>query len=176
MLDRDGTINVERDHITSPDQVELLPHAAEGIRLLAALTLRVVVVSNQSVIGRGWIRADVLDRIHARLTELLLDEGAKVEAFFVCPHRPDEGCACRKPNTGLAEQAARRFHADLSRSFVIGDQPSDIEFGRRVGATTILVGTGYGVHRPGTMAVSPDYHADDLGHAARLVEELVRSA
>jgi D-glycero-D-manno-heptose 1,7-bisphosphate phosphatase len=175
LLDRDGTLNVERDHLTEPDQVELVPGAAAGVRLLTDLGLRVIVVSNQSAIGRGWLTEEVLDRIHARLSELLSAEGASVDAFFVCPHRPEEGCECRKPAPGLAVQAATHYTGDLSSSFVVGDQASDIELGHRIGATSILVRTGYGMQyvAPSSPLATPDHCVADLRAAAELIRSLV---
>ncbi len=178
LLDRDGTINVEKHYLSSPDQLELLPNAVAGIRLMRRLGLVTVGVTNQSAIGRGYFGPDRLESIHRRLGELLAGQGAFLDAMYFCPHRPDDGCECRKPAPGLAEQAAAAFGADLSRSFVIGDKVCDIELGKRVGATTILVRTGYGARvalEMDAMAGTsrPDYVVDDLLEAARAIERSV---
>jgi D-glycero-D-manno-heptose 1,7-bisphosphate phosphatase len=169
LLDRDGTINVEKYYLSSPEQVELLPGAAEGIRRLTQAGLIAVVVTNQSAIGRHFLRMETLEQIHARMQGLLMARGAVLHAIYVCPHRPDEGCACRKPAPALARRAAEEFGADLSRSFVVGDKACDIGLGKGVGAKTILVRTGYGaaLEREGT--VQPDWVTEDLPGAAELI-------
>jgi D-glycero-D-manno-heptose 1,7-bisphosphate phosphatase len=174
LIDRDGTINAEKHYLSSPDQIELLPGAAAGIRRLRELGLTVVVVTNQSAIGRGLFGADQLARIHERLLELLQPEQAVPHAIYVCPHHPDAGCSCRKPAPGLAHQAAVEFGASLADSFVVGDKACDMELGKRIGATTVLVRTGYGqqVVRAGTAPA--DHVVENLLAAARLIEQLVR--
>ena len=137
LLDRDGTINLEKHYLSSPEQLELLPHASEGIRLMKQLGLSTVVITNQSAVGRGFFGLDMLNLIHQRLREMLADREASLDAIYVCPHRPEEGCACRKPGPGLARKAAENFGADLSEAFVIGDNVCDIEMGKRIGATTL---------------------------------------
>lgn len=177
LLDRDGTINVEKNYLSSPEQLELLPQSAAGIRQLRQLGLTPVVVSNQSGIGRGYFDLETLERIHARLNELLNEQAAPLEAIYFCPHTPADKCACRKPAPELAHRAARDLDADLSHSFMIGDNHSDIELGQRVGAVTILVRTGYGARIEAEQKVRPDYVADDLLDAARIIrgvlEELI---
>ena len=173
LLDRDGTINVEKRYLSSPDQVELLPGAAEGLQLMRRLGLATVVVTNQSAIGWGYFGLDTLDRIHQRLRELLANHGASLDAIYVCPHRPDERCNCRKPAPGLARKAVEEFQADLSRSFVVGDKVCDIELGKRVEATTILVRTGYGALVVVEGAAQADYVVEDLLEAAHVIQGLV---
>jgi D-glycero-D-manno-heptose 1,7-bisphosphate phosphatase len=173
LLDRDGTIIVERDHLSSLEQVELLPGAADGLRRLRQLGLGLIAVSNQSVIGRGLIDETQLDAIHRRLHELLKAEGVVLDAIYVCPHRPDAGCDCRKPMTGLVQRAAREYDFDPADSFVVGDKECDIELGRRVGAATILVRTGYGATEELRPGVKPDYVEDDLRAAAVRIEQLL---
>jgi D-glycero-D-manno-heptose 1,7-bisphosphate phosphatase len=175
-LDRDGTINVEKHYLSSPDQIELLPRAAEGMRMMRDLGLQTVVVTNQSGVGRGYFGIDVLDRIHQRLGDLLASEGASPGAIYVCPHRPEDLCECRKPSSFLALKAAELFGADISQSFVIGDNTCDIEMGQRLGATTILVRTGYGARIALQPAIKPDYVVEDLAEAARVIGSLIGSA
>src|SRR5208337_2615106 len=161
VLDRDGTIIVERRYLTAPEQVELLPGAAEGLRAMRALGLGLVVVTNQSAVGRGYFDRNRLDEIHARLRELLATEGVTLDGVYVCPHRPEDGCLCRKPLPALLEQAARELGFDCRDCFVVGDKPCDIEMGQAAGATTLLVRTGYGAEHEANQAVKPDYVADD---------------
>lgn len=173
LLDRDGTINVEKHYLSSPEQLELLPGAAEGIQRMRHSGVIVVVVTNQSAIGRGYFGEDTLNLIHARLLQLLAEAGTSVDAIYVCPHLPDEGCDCRKPAPGLALRAAIDFEADLTRSFVVGDKECDIRLGKQVGATTILVRTGYGRDWVGRDDVCPDYIVENLLEASRLIGSLV---
>lgn len=173
LCDRDGTIMVDRGYLVSAEGVELLPGAAEGLRHLARLGLVPVVVTNQSAVGRGWLDGAGLEAIHERFRQLLAETGTAVAGIYVCPHRPEDGCACRKPLPELAERAACDFQADLSRSFVIGDKASDVELARRVGATAILVRTGYGAEVEAGGQARPDFVVDDLAAAARLVERLL---
>ena len=176
MIDRDGTITVEKNYLSSPDQLELLEGAANGIRMLRELGLGAVVVTNQSGIGRGYFDSATVDLVHARLSEMLASEGAAVDGFYICPHHPDDRCACRKPEPELARRAANDFDADLQSSFVIGDKPCDIDLGKAVGATTILVRTGYGAEFEGSHKAEADYTVDNLFEAACLIRELMRGA
>jgi len=173
LLDRDGTINVEKNYVLDPADLELIPNAAAGIRRLRELGLKVAVVTNQSPIGRGLLTQDGLDGIHERLAALLEGEGARLDGIYVCPHAPGDGCRCRKPGLELLERAAADLGADLSRSFFIGDKRIDIECGRAAGATTILVATGYGPLQSFDPGRGPDARADDLLGAARFIESLV---
>lgn len=169
LVDRDGTINVERHYLSHPDQVELLPNAAEGLAELKRLGLGVVVVTNQSGVGRGLFDENQLNDIHARLRQILQASGVELDGIVCCTHRPDEGCDCRKPLPGLVEAAAREHGFAPQDSFVIGDKPCDIDLGRAVGATTLLVRTGYGAHYATDASVQPDFVVDDLLHAARMI-------
>lgn len=173
MVDRDGTINVDKHYLSREDQVELLPGAAKGIRRLRNLGLAVVVITNQSAIARGYFGLDALALVHQRIEDLLRQEGTSVDRFYVCPHGPDDGCACRKPGTELALRAAADFGADLSRSFMIGDKSSDILLGKAVGARSILVRTGYGREVPESLAALADDCVADLLAASEVVEKVV---
>lgn len=175
-LDRDGTIIVERDYLSDPRQIEFLPGAVSGLRLLLEMGLGLVVLTNQSAVGRGFFDEAQLDLIHRRLRELLNAEGVQLEGIYFCPHTLEDGCACRKPNPGLIERAASELDFDLQASFVIGDKPADIEMGRRVKATTFLVRTGYGAEFVDDLTVNPDYVADDLWAAAQIIHRLVSTS
>ncbi|MBN1260599.1 MAG: HAD family hydrolase [Anaerolineae bacterium] len=144
-LDRDGTINREVNYLSDPADLALLPGAAEGIHLLNNAGVPVILITNQSAIGRGYFSAAQLDKIHATLAHLLAEQHAYVNATYYCPHHPDAGCLCRKPHPGLLLQAATEQNLNLHRSFMIGDKTSDLEAGQRAGCRTILVLTGYGV-------------------------------
>ena len=174
ILDRDGTIIVERHYLSDPAQVELLPGAARGLRRLSELGLGLVVVTNQSGIGRRLFDEETLQLVHRRLSELLAAEGVPAMPIYVCPHRPEDRCRCRKPMPALVEQAAGELNFDPRHSFVLGDKACDIQLGKRVGATTLLVRTGYGDQLASEGNVAPDYIADDLAAGADLIEELLR--
>ena len=136
VLDRDGTLIVERHYLSQPGQVELIPGAADGLRRLCRMGLRLVVITNQSGIARGYFDEAAVFRIHRRLRDLLQAEGVGLGEIYVCPHVPEDGCRCRKPEAELLERAARDIGCDPRAAFVIGDKACDVELGRRVGATT----------------------------------------
>lgn len=172
-LDRDGTIIFEKHYLSYPDQVELLPGAAQGLRQLSALGLGLIVVTNQSAISRGFFDIRRLDQIHERLYKLLAAEQIHFDGIYFCPHLPDEGCFCRKPQTGLLELAAKELNFDPQESFVIGDNICDIDMGKNARATTLLVRTGYGSQVAAHSDRNPDYIVDGLSEAAQVIEQRI---
>jgi D-glycero-D-manno-heptose 1,7-bisphosphate phosphatase len=173
LVDRDGTINEERDHLREPDEVALIPGAARAlVRLRDELDMGIVVVTNQADVGRGLLSAADLERINERLMALLASQGASVDAIEVCPHRPDEGCACRKPAPGMAVRAATRLGFDPAETVVIGDHASDMAMGRAIGATTLLVRTGHGLEQEAEAAPIANHVADDLAGAVAIIAGL----
>ncbi|MDD4951547.1 MAG: HAD-IIIA family hydrolase [Desulfovibrionaceae bacterium] len=171
-LDRDGTVIQERHYLRDPDQVELIPGAARALERLKALGLKLVLVSNQSGVGRGYFSTRDVDAVHERLRAILAREGVELDGIFFCPHAPDEGCGCRKPAPGMALRAAESLGLDLGQSFVVGDKACDVDLGRAVGATAILVRTGYGAGHEALCR--PEHVADDLPGAAGIIEEIIR--
>lgn len=169
LLDRDGTINVEREYLSDPAGVELLPNAVAGLRRLRAQGFGLIVISNQAGVGRGYFTMADVDAVNARLTALLREHGVTLDGIYVCPHKPGDNCACRKPAPGLIEQAAREHGFDVRASVMIGDKAIDIETGRRVGARTVLVRTGYGRAFEARGDVPADHVADDLLDAANIL-------
>jgi D-glycero-D-manno-heptose 1,7-bisphosphate phosphatase len=144
-LDRDGVINENRaGYVKSWNEVRILPGALDALRSLARLDWPIVVVSNQSVIGRGLTSGEAVKDIHARLREEAAKAGGRIDAFYYCPHRPDEGCDCRKPAPGLLLQAARELGIDLRRSYMVGDAEEDAQAALAAGCGPILVKTGRG--------------------------------
>ena len=170
LLDRDGTLIVEKNYLSDPAEVVLLPGAVAGLRHFANLGMKALVITNQSGVGRGYFSMAQVDAIHRRINELLAEQQTRVERFYVCPHTPDSHCHCRKPEPGLIEQAARDFGFDSAASIMIGDKLCDMELGRRVGAKTILVRTGYGLEHESLARSSTDFLADDLHAAAQIAE------
>lgn len=178
-LDRDGTINAERDLLTKSSELALLPGSAAGIRMLNEAGMKVVIVTNQPVVARNLCTEQDVERVNLGLLRMLSEEGARVDAVYFCPHHPERGhagaddpvyrreCGCRKPKTGMLVEAARRFLAKPESCFMIGDSTRDIKAGNDFGATTILVRTGYG-GKDGKYEAAPDYVADNLLEAAKL--------
>jgi D-glycero-D-manno-heptose 1,7-bisphosphate phosphatase len=167
-LDRDGVICEEVDYLSDPDQLRLLPGAAEAIRQLNDAGVPTILVTNQSGIGRGYFTAEAVDAIHDRLRAELAAQGASLDAIQCCPHRPDEGCQCRKPRAGLLRRAAAEHGVELRASVMVGDKLSDLEAGRAAGCGTVLVLTGYGGReRHGVTA--DDHVADDLRAAVEWI-------
>ena len=169
IVDRDGTIIEEKHYLSNPDEVELIPGAAEGLRILREMDLGLVMLTNQSGLGRGYFDRERLDAVHERMIGLLAQEGVRLDGIYYCPHLPSEECDCRKPKDALLRSAATDLKFDPSKGFVIGDKPCDIELGRRVGATTILVATGHGREFVRDPSVAADYVMDDLLAAAQAV-------
>jgi D-glycero-D-manno-heptose 1,7-bisphosphate phosphatase len=150
-LDRDGVIIDDVHHLSAPSQVQIIPGSAEAIAALNRAGWPVVVVTNQSGVARGLFTLDVLHAVHRRISEQLLGKGARVEAYFFCPHHPAAEvaeyrleCSCRKPRPGMLQQAARELGLELSSSWMIGDRDTDLQAGAAAGTRTILVRTGYG--------------------------------
>lgn len=144
-LDRDGVINRNRpDYVRRWDQFEFLPGALEALRDLARKDLPVLVVSNQSAVGRGLMSSWDLDEINTRMLELVTAAGGRIDGAYYCPHAPEAGCACRKPAPGLLLEAMQRFGVDPGRSCLVGDGVADMLAAREVGIPSILVLTGRG--------------------------------
>lgn len=150
-FDRDGTINTEVDFLRSPDELELIPKAAQAIREANSLGLKVFVITNQSGVARGLLTEADLAGVHHRLRVLLESHGARIDAIYYCPHHPEFGkppynipCDCRKPDIGMLTRAASEFNIALRKSFLVGDRAADMSAGKKAGCTTILVLTGYG--------------------------------
>lgn len=165
-LDRDGTINVEVDHLSRADQVELLPGSGQAIARLNARGIPVVVVTNQSGIGRGLFSWDDYAAVTARLAHLLAGEGARWDAAYEAPHHPQAlgeyghpDHPDRKPNPGMLLRAAQDLGLDLARSWMVGDKLIDLQAGRNAGCRVALVRTGYGAGMDGRSA---DLVAADL--------------
>ena len=178
-LDRDGTLNVEKGRLRSPERLELLPGAGSALRSLREAGFLLVVLTNQPVIARGEASEADIAAIHRRLEWELGKQGAYLDGIYVCPHHPDSGfagertelkfrCECRKPGSGLFERACRDLDIDPAGSWMIGDQTRDIEAARRVGLRSILVRTGL-AGRDGQFPCAPDHIAEDLAGAADVI-------
>ena len=170
LLDRDGTLIVDMPYLGDPDKVVLEPAAASALRELHRAGYLVIVITNQSGIGRGLYEEADFHAVQARLAELLLAEGVPVHAYYFCPHHPTEAvgeflrsCACRKPAPGMIEAAIGDHDLDRTRSFMVGDKLDDIAAGQGAGLRSVLVRTGLGASCEQKIgAVRPDFVADDL--------------
>ena len=140
-IDRDGTIAKNINYCSRPEDFELLPHTAKAISLLNQHGFKVIVITNQSGIARGYFTEEMLAKIHEKMKSELAKEGAWVDAIYYCPHHPDDNCQCRKPEPKLALQAAKDHDIELDSSFVVGDLQMDIDLGKAIGCRTILIGT-----------------------------------
>jgi D-glycero-D-manno-heptose 1,7-bisphosphate phosphatase len=179
-IDRDGTLTEEVGYVNHPSRIRLLPQSAEAIRRLNRAGMAAVVVTNQSGVARGYFSEEVLASVNAAMVAQLKAEGAYLDGLYVCAHHPTEGappyrveCDCRKPKPGLLMRAAADLGLDLRRSWMVGDKPSDLAVGHRVGARTILVLTGYGrgewEYRGATFPVAPDHVVADLLEATERI-------
>ena len=169
-LDRDGTIAEEVGYLNHISRFRMFPFAADAIRRLNEASLPVMVVTNQSGVGRGYFPEALVDEVHELMTKQLAAAGARLDAIYYCPHTSAEGCESRKPKPGMLDRAAREHALDLKRSFVVGDRSADIELAHNAGARGILVRTGYGEgelawHVPKWL-IQPDYVARTLTEAA----------
>ncbi|WP_348766475.1 D-glycero-beta-D-manno-heptose 1,7-bisphosphate 7-phosphatase [uncultured Salinisphaera sp.] len=166
ILDRDGVINEDSDdYIKSPAEWRPLPGSLEAILKLKNAGYRVVVASNQSGLARGLFDYDTLFAIHDKMTRMLADIGTHVDGIFFCPHGPDDGCRCRKPDTGLLDDIAKRFGRALAGTPFIGDSLSDIRAAQAAGATPVLVRSGKAVAEDAVELAGVDVY-DDLAEAA----------
>ncbi|MBS0183268.1 MAG: lipopolysaccharide heptosyltransferase II [Nitrospira sp.] len=169
-LDRDGTLNHDPGYINSPDQFELFPGVPEALARLKRAGARLIVVTNQSGVARRFLTRDDLDAVHMKLQRLLNVAGVSLDAIYFCPHHPDDGCDCRKPNRGMIDQAVREWGVNLDQSYLIGDHTRDIELAKRIGARSILVTTGVvpplEAESLKASGLIPDWIASSLAEAA----------
>ncbi len=150
-LDRDGTINEEVHYLHRPEDLKILPGVPQAIRLWRQAGYKIIVITNQAGVARGYYTCQDVENLHRHMNRMLEKEGARIDAFYYCPHHPEYGigiykkvCRCRKPGVGMFEMAERDFAVDKARSYMIGDKALDIQAGKNYGVYSILVGTGYG--------------------------------
>lgn len=174
VLDRDGTLIKEHNYLAEPERVQLLPDTASALRSMQALGFGLLIATNQSGVGRGYFSEQTLAAIHQRLESLLLQESVTVDAIYVCPHTPEDECDCRKPRPGMIKRAGRELGLDPVQSFVVGDNWADIKLGKAVGATTVLVKTGYGRTVLAEGTARPDFVAANIADAARIIERVAK--
>lgn len=179
-LDRDGTICEEKNYISKPEQVVLLKGAVDGLKKLSQAGGVLVIVTNQSGIGRGYYTEADMEKVNERLFELLSSEGIELDGLYYCPHHVDGNvaeytrpCDCRKPGAGMVEQAREELELPMGKEFVVGDKDTDIMMGKSISAGTILVSSGYGEESLKKLREDgnePDMIVNDLIEAADWIE------
>ena len=180
-LDRDGTMNVSKGFISNADDLELIPGTIEAVKAINKSGALAIVITNQPVIARGECSFEELHNIHNKLKTLLGEKGAFVDDIFYCPHHPDKGfegevpelkfdCECRKPKTGMIDDAVKKYNIDLSKSYMVGDSTMDLELARNAGVKSVLVDTGF-AGNDGKYDRSCDIEAKDLLDA---VEKIIK--
>ena len=180
-LDRDGTMNVSKGFISNADDLELIPRTIEAVKAINKSGALAIVITNQPVIARGECSFEELHNIHNKLKTLLGEKGAFVDDIFYCPHHPDKGfegevpelkfdCECRKPKTGMIDEAVKKYNIDLSKSYMVGDSTMDLELARNAGVKSVLVDTGF-AGNDGKYDRSCDIEAKDLLDA---VEKIIK--
>lgn len=187
-LDRDGTISEEVGYVNHPDRLQLYTWTADAIRKLNQAGLPVIVVTNQSGVAKGYFSEDLVHQVHRKIALELASREARLDAIYYCPHHPHarleayrKKCRCRKPLTGMIEEAAEHFRIDLKSSYVVGDSYRDMQLGFNAGTRTILVMTGYGrgeyEYQRSSWPRNPDRIAENLLEAVeRILAKLSRPA
>ncbi len=170
-LDRDGTICEDVNYLSRVEDLRLFPFAAKAIKLLNDNGFLVILVTNQSGIARGFFNEETLRKIHKKLEHELKKSGAKLDAIYFCPHKADDKCFCRKPETGMLEQAARDFSIDPENSWMIGDKAIDVAAGFNAKMKTALVLTGYGKSEVDKLENKTDLITENLLETVKMIME-----
>lgn len=169
-LDRDGTLIEEKNYLSKLEDVSFIAGSEAAVARLNRAGVKVVVISNQSGVGRGYFTEAFVQLTHESLRAHLTEHGAHIDAFYYCPHAPEVECECRKPKLGMLEQAARDFKMEL-RGVMIGDRVSDLQAGENAGLLRVLVKTGYGEQTMAKGNFRADYVAENLSAAVDWILE-----
>jgi len=164
-LDRDGTINEDTGYVSRPEELVLIEGSTRAVKALNDRGVKVIIITNQSGVARGYFEEKAVGEVNEKLIELLHLDGARVDGIYYCPHHPDDECRCRKPETGMIERAAKEHGVEIEKSYVVGDKATDMELARNAGAKGILVMTGQGAEEVDTLKTKPEYVARDLADA-----------
>lgn len=186
-IDRDGTMSEEVGYVNHISRFKLLENTAAAVKLLNEAGVLAIVATNQAGVARGYFEEPMINKVHEKLKNELAKSGASVDAIYYCPHHPSAGkppyraeCNCRKPKPGMILKAKDDFDIDLSRSYMVGDKISDVEFGLKLGLKSVMVMTGYGIgeyeHQRQDWKVAPDFIAGDLLEAVKWIIEDIRRA
>lgn len=180
-LDRDGTLNEEMGYINHASRFRIFSFVPEAIKILNDCAYLVFVVTNQSGLARGYFNEELLETVHANLIKEVEKKSAKIEKIFFCPHHLQEGtskykieCDCRKPKPGMINRAKSEYNINLEQSYIIGDRYRDVEFGKNLGLTAIMVLTGYGLgeytYQKNSWPEQPDHVCNNLLDAANIIK------
>lgn len=143
-LDRDGTLIDERGYLGDPERIKFYPTVFRALRRLMSHGFKLIVVTNQAGVGRGYFTLEDLKRVNSAFRRRLTDRGVRLAGLYFCPHAPAMGCACRKPKTGMIKKAVRELKIDLKKSYMVGDNAKDLELARNAGLKGVLVRSGFG--------------------------------
>lgn len=171
ILDRDGTIVRDRHFLSDPRHIDFYKGVIPALKKLRDQGWKLIIGTNQSGIGRGYFTEQEMHRVHDRIEAVFRKNKLSVDEILFCPHHPEDGCHCRKPQLGMMLKAAKKHRLDLKRCWVVGDKESDILWGRKAGTRTILVLTGSGQGALKKMKVRPDRVSRSLTHAAEWIAE-----
>jgi D-glycero-D-manno-heptose 1,7-bisphosphate phosphatase len=182
-LDRDGTLIEEVGYLDRPERVQLYPWAVDAIRAINRAAIPIVLITNQSGVARGFFTEAVVDEVHRHIARLLEAGGARIDAYYYCPHHRDGSvaryavaCECRKPGRGLVDRAVRELRIEPAHSFTIGDRWLDVELARNIGGRGVLVRTGYGAdeERRAPVGLAADAVVNNLVEAASWILERLK--
>lgn len=169
-LDRDGTINVEVDFLHEVDKIEFIKGSTEALSIMKSMGYKLIVISNQSGVGRGYFPIDDVYKVNQQINYLLADYNVAIDGFYVCPHSPSDKCECRKPNLGLYRQAIEDFDIDICSSYMVGDKESDILAAIKLGCGYGLLLSGHDIGEDNKIKYSNHIFDDLLGFANSLKE------
>lgn len=169
-LDRDGTIIEDRGYIKNTSDINVFHYSFEALELLQENYL-LFIISNQSGVGKGIISVDDVSRVNHHLIELLKSRGIAIYDIFICPHTTEDNCACKKPGTYFIQEAEKKYNLNLSKSFIIGDHPSDVECGINSGVSPIYLLSGHGEKHRDELTLEVPVYTDLLDAAKSIVAE-----
>lgn len=172
-IDRDGTINVDVHYLNEPDRFEMYPGIGEGVKKLKDSGFKIIVITNQSGIARGYFTEKQLSKIHERMKKEFLKFNVTLNGIYYCPHHPEDSCNCRKPNIGLFEKAIKEHNIDVKKSFMLGDKILDIGAGKKISVRTVLIPEPHireqFLSKKNDWEYNPDYVANDFMDAVEWV-------
>ena len=168
-FDRDGTINKEVHYLHKIEDVELYEQVRPALKKLQEAGYGIIFVTNQSGIGRGYYSLEQMHAVNKHIEEILAKDGIKIDRIYFCPHLPNDGCKCRKPATGMIDQAVNDFNLEIDEIWVVGDKPCDVQLGQNAGGKGILVRTGHGSKYQANNEFKPNYIAEDLAEAVEFI-------
>lgn len=175
-IDRDGTINVDVHYLDYPDKFEMYPGVGNGIKKLKENGFKIIVITNQSGIARGYLTEKQLSNIHERMEKEFQKFDVVLDGIYYCPHHPDDNCNCRKPKTGLFEKAINEHDIDVKQSYMLGDKILDVGAGKKIGVRTIIIPEPQVreelIYKKNECENNPDYVADDFMDAVEWILKL----